>query len=761
MTQIRRAAYSKESANSPEADATGLAPFGNSLEQFLAGLSYIHLRIHWAVLRARAGGLNPDDEFLGLYISDEQVDTLLSRGVDQHPWHTLTMASENGHHWQAALEQARQHWRGRTIETRRADVPMRLETLVRAFGLDDVEVDALLITVAPEIDPAYGRLFAYLQDDVTRKQPSVDLILNLLSDDMESKLRLRRHFSREATLFRHQLLAPSEEASSGRARIQQALRPATVVVRYLLGELPLARALDGCATLEWSDAAESRGRLPKQLARKLRQAASGQGQFSELLPQGQPRLLPIFAFCGHAGVGRREAALLVARTLDSPLLTVDLPRLAADQASPLSALRLALRDARLLQAVLYLRGWDSILVDGRPDDSLLSLLLSHPGPIITAGQQRWQATAGAYRSRQRPILQVDFPTPDYEGRRRVWQRQLGSDAEAPANMIEPLANQFRFTPGQIEDAVATARDLALWRREPLGAAHLFDACRAHSNQKLATLATKIRPRYEWSDIVLPADTLSQLQEMVATVRRRPTVYEQWGFGRKLALGKGLNALFAGESGTGKTMAADIIAGELGQDLYKVDLSMLVSKYIGETEKNLSRIFAEAATSNAILFFDEADAIFGKRSEVKDSHDRYANIEISYLLQRMEAYDGVVILATNLRANLDEAFTRRLHFVVEFPFPQAADRERIWRVNVPSQTPLGDDVDFELLAQRYRLAGGNIRNIIMAAAFLAAEEEVVVSMRHLLHASRREFQKMGRLIDEQQFVMERVENRARE
>lgn len=198
------------------------------------------------------------------------------------------------------------------------------------------------------------------------------------------------------------------------------------------------------------------------------------------------------------------------------------------------------------------------------------------------------------------------------------------------------------------------------------------------------------------------------------------------------------------------MSADIIAGTLGLDLYKVDLSTLVSKYVGETEKNLDHIFREAATSNAVLFFDEADAIFGKRSEVKDSHDRYANIEISYLLQRMETYDGVVILATNMRANLDEAFTRRLHFAIEFPFPEAADREHIWRVTVPEELPLADDVDFGLLAQRFRIAGGNIRNIILAAAFLAAEAGEPLGLAHMLHATRREYQKMGRLIDESLF-----------
>jgi len=236
-----------------------------------------------------------------------------------------------------------------------------------------------------------------------------------------------------------------------------------------------------------------------------------------------------------------------------------------------------------------------------------------------------------------------------------------------------------------------------------------------------------------------------LHEFVNTVRQRPRVLDEWGIGRKLASSRGVTILFAGPPGTGKTMAAEVIAGELGLDLYKIDLSTVISKYIGETEKNLERIFNEAETSNAILFFDEADSLFGKRSEVRDSHDRYANIEISYLLQRMEAYDGVTMLATNLRANLDEAFTRRLQFAVDFPFPEEADRLRIWNTLFPAEVPCAADVDLAVLAERFKLAGGNIRNIIVNAAFLAAADGGEVSMDHILHGTRRELQKMGRLV----------------
>jgi len=269
----------------------------------------------------------------------------------------------------------------------------------------------------------------------------------------------------------------------------------------------------------------------------------------------------------------------------------------------------------------------------------------------------------------------------------------------------------------------------------------------HSNPRLSALARKVTPRYAWTDIVLPPDRTQQLREIASSVKHRPRVYGDWGFDRKLAMGKGLVALFSGPSGTGKTMAADIIAGELGLDLYKVDLASLVSKYIGETEKNLSRIFDEAGTSNAILFFDEADSMFGKRSEVRDSHDRYANLETSYLLQRVEEYEGVVILATNFRKNMDDAFVRRLHFMIDFPFPGERERLRIWQGVWPRETPRHDSLDLEQVARRVEVAGGSIRNIALAAAFLAADEEGVVTMQHVLRATRREYQKMGKVLSD--------------
>jgi SpoVK/Ycf46/Vps4 family AAA+-type ATPase len=369
---------------------------------------------------------------------------------------------------------------------------------------------------------------------------------------------------------------------------------------------------------------------------------------------------------------------------------------------------------------------------------------------LVASARPWRAKG---IERRRPLVRVHFPRPGYAQRLKLWEHFLLARTGTRGPDCRELANHFELTTGQIKDVVASAWDRASKGGRGLEVEDLYVAAREHSNPSLADLARKIEPRYTWDDIVLPVDQVAILREIVATVRGRPLVLDEWGVGRKLVPSRGVTALFAGPPGTGKTMAAEIIAGELGLDLYKIDLSTVVSKYIGETEKNLERIFAEAASSNAILFFDEADALFGKRSEVRDSHDRYANIEISYLLQRMEAYDGVTILATNLRANLDEAFTRRLQFSVDFPFPEEDDRLRIWQTLFPPGVPRDPELDFPILARRFKLAGGNIRNVIVSAAYLAAADGGRLTMAHLLHGTRRELQKMGRLVGEHDFEVD--------
>jgi ATP-dependent 26S proteasome regulatory subunit len=456
---------------------------------------------------------------------------------------------------------------------------------------------------------------------------------------------------------------------------------------------------------------------------------------------------PVLAFFGPDVARQRKAAGWLAAQARRPLLTVDMAAAIEDGLTPTYVLRLALRDSLLTGSIPYLTGWDAVFEGEKsvsPPPGLLATLCTYPDIVLVSSHKLWQPQGV---DRERHFLWYEFPALAYPQRCNLWTSLLEEGEDVDSSVVTDLASQFVLTSGQIRDAIASARDMAAQSDELLAGKHLFAAARAHSNPHLAGLARKIEPRYQWDDIVLPDDQIQQLREIVATVRGRPQVLEGWGVGTKLASSAGVTVLFAGQPGTGKTMAAEVIAAELGLELYKIDLSTVVSKYIGETEKNLERIFHEAQSSNAILFFDEADAIFGKRSEVKDAHDRYANIEVSYLLQRMEAYDGVTILATNLRANVDEAFTRRLQFAVDLPFPKEDDRLRIWKTLFPPKVPHDTDIDFGLLARRFRLAGGNIRNIIVSAAYLANADGGQVTMRHLLHGARRELQKMGRLVNE--------------
>jgi hypothetical protein len=433
--------------------------------------------------------------------------------------------------------------------------------------------------------------------------------------------------------------------------------------------------------------------------------------------------------------------------------------------------RLACREAVLQHAALYWSGFATLLADDRwaEHKGVLRALEQRSGLTFLAGETAWEPIDALH---DHTFVRMEFALPTAADRLHLWTRMLGGQRPATRNQgqeslsvslspcplvsetdLAALAAQFRLSGGQIQDAARTARNLAR-RRDPAHDTITLDdlsaACRLQSSPRLATLAQKITPHATWDDLVLPPGRIRQLREICDQVRHRARVHDAWGFGRKLALGKGLNALFAGPSGTGKTMAAGIIAGALGLDLYKIDLATVVSKYIGETEKNLARIFTEAENSNTILFFDEADALFGKRSEVKDAHDRYANLEVAYLLQRMEEYAGVTILATNLRKNMDEAFVRRMHFIVEFPFPGERDRRRIWEGVWPATTPRDPALDLDFMARRIEIAGGNIRNVALATAFLAAADGGVVTMDHLLHATRREYQKMGKVVGEGEF-----------
>jgi ATPase family associated with various cellular activities (AAA) len=620
----------------------------------------------------------------------------------------------------------------RVVASRRVGVPLRLVALAQLFGLSPFDTDVVVACLAPEIDGRYERVYAYLHDDPARCAPSVGLLLDVLCPDLDARLPARARFGPGEPLRRHRLVTlggpPDGHGTTLRGRT---VRLAERVARFLLEDDAPDDGLRTLCRVSVPSGTLDELVLPDEVVDRLAVLADEPDDDLVVYLRGGP------------GVGRRSTAAALCAAWETAMLAVDgrlLAQLPVEELEELLAL--VDREAHLQGAVLYWSGADELLGPERSvrRDLLLATVTAHPGPTLLGGSARWDPAVDV------PVVQVDLPAPGAADRLRLWTAALDGtvshgDRPDPVELAE-LATRYRLSGGQIRSATTTANGLAATRGSGVTAADLRQAARSTSNPMLGELAVRVAPGPGWDDLVLPADRADQLREIVDQVRHRAVVHEEWGFAQT---GGGLNVLFTGPSGTGKTMAATVLAHTLGLDLYKIDLATVVSKFIGETEKNLSRIFDEAATSNAVLFFDEADALFGKRTQVRDAHDRYANLETSYLLQKLDDHDGVVVLATNLRKNMDEAFVRRLHAVVEFPVPGAADRLRIWQQVWPVATPREAGLDFELLAREVDLPGGNIRNIAVAAAFLAASDGGVVTMAHLRSATRREYQKMGKVV----------------
>ena len=635
-----------------------------------------------------------------VYVTRDEIDWLLAGTVDVQP------IAEG-----VALKQLSMEIDARVAVS--GELP--LITLGRLFGLSTVELGAVLICLAPELRRKYDRIYAYLQDDITRSRPSVDLVLELLCDTEPQRWTATAMFTAAAPLLRHGILhrVDDPQSPSGSSGLAQFLVLDQRIGQFLLGAADLDARLAGHARIHYpaNDVAEP---AADRLAR---------------LAGHNPALVCYLR--GPAGAGKLELARQVSGRLGSPLISLNGATLADHDAE--SLIRLTFREALLHDAAVH-------IADLAPhhEPALRTAVDEYQRLVFLTGEAEWP---GSLR-----VHPVAVPLPDVDRATVIWRQQLAAHTGDAARWAAELANRYQLSPGRIEAAVDLADELRCAETKPreLTLSDVSAACRQQSTRTLGKAAVKVTCRAAWDDLVLPSDRVAQLREICGQVLNRHQVLRGWGFGAKHSQGNGLSILFSGAPGTGKTMAAEVLASELDVDLYKVDLSGVVSKYIGETEQNLARIFAEARTGNAILFFDEADALFGKRTEVADAHDRYANIETSYLLQQMEEYEGIVVLATNLRQNIDDAFTRRLRFVLEFPFPEADDRRRIWQALFPPGAPLAPDVDFARLAAQFQVTGANIRNIVLNAAFLAAADGGVIGRAHILRGARQEFLKIGKL-----------------
>jgi AAA+ superfamily predicted ATPase len=653
----------------------------------LERLSGVEARVREAVAQRRQTDPNPQDPFRGLYLSDETIDALLA--ARREPFRGFAPAPPPA---------------GES----------RLRTLADAAQLTELDIELLLVAISPDVDSRFEQLFGYLNDDVTRRRASIGLALRLCG--LPEAAAGRSRLAAGAPLVDLGIIGVED---SERPFLSRSLRPPDRLVAYLLGDDTVAAVLSGMINVAQP--------VPVKLPIEALTSALDSGVRLVYLTERSSGSAAALAAAALAATGRAA-------------LVVDAGRLTGQ--SELATLAVAiLREAVLRDAGIIVGPMQAV---GDDTAQLLSILSRAGVPVICHGTQPWNPQWS-----ETVPLQLEARALPPEQRLELWRASLGLPLD---NGDDPVVAVAHLSLGA-HAITRAARAAALYASVDGGtirAEHMRAGARSQNATGLLRLARRIEPVMGWSDLVLPDHVLGQLHELAARARHRDRVLDQWRMRPGGGRGRGVAALFAGDSGTGKTMSAEVIAAELGMDLYAVNLATVVDKYVGETEKNLERIFDEAAGVNGVLLFDEADAIFGKRSEVRDAHDRYANIESAYLLQRMEAFDGLAVLATNLRANLDDAFTRRLDMVVDFPVPDEEARLALWDRCLGTLMPRSSDLDLDFLAGSFELAGGNIRSAAVTAAYLAAAGDRPVGMTDLIGAVAREYQKLGRLCLESEF-----------
>ncbi len=693
------AAVSVPAGPPPDLELSQVEP---SAAFLMARIRVVEARVRALVTHRRRDDPSPDDPFRGLYLSDEHVDRLLADG-----------STSRATGWEDEPQLVSLQDEADRVEA--SGTPIRLRSLARRAGLDDLDVDLLLVALAPDLDSRFERLYGYLNDDVTRCRATIGLSLELCGSSAWSTTA-RSRLSQDAPLISAGLVVVEER---DRPFLSRSLRVPDRVAAHLLGD-------------DRPDPVVAELIRPPVLAPDAALATA----LSSVL-EGGVRLVYLRERPGASAPGVAVAALEAAGL---GALTVDLEHL--NPGEDIAELARTVGREALLGASGVIAGPVEAVLDRAP--ASVRALAALPGPVVLHGKASWEPSW----SRLVPLV-VDTPTGSSAERGDRWAINLG--AGIPSGLDEAgVTTQFLLSAEQVSRAVEAARLEARLAGAELSVEHLRSGARAQNGAGLERLARRIQPGVDWDDLVLAPSTTDALLELAGRARRRDLVLDGWGMRPGGGRGRGITVLFAGDSGTGKTMSAEVVARDLGLDLYAVNLATVVDKYVGETEKNLERIFTEADGVNAVLLFDEADALFGKRSEVRDANDRYANIEVAYLLQRMETFDGIAILATNLRANVDEAFARRLDMVVDFPTPDEALRRALWERCLTPGVPRGDDLDLDFCARAFELSGGNIRSIAITAAYMAADRGEPVAMADLIRAVHREYRKLGRLVVASEF-----------
>jgi hypothetical protein len=606
-----------------------------------------------------------------------------------------------------------------------------LARLVRVFMLTDLDLAIVCVLLAPELDHELERAYAFALDDFTRKRGDIGFIARVIAaGDAAMVDRVLLRFDDAAPLRRHGVITVAQTGD-----VPATMRPARLADRligFLRGHDTVDEIVHGLVRIHELAPRRTDVVMNPELVQRISRAIDDAG--------GAPRVL----LAGPEGAGRGLVAEALFGERGRSSVRIDLAGIAAE-GKVAERVAAALREAALRDAAAIIDGGSTIdreaprvLVHAIANSiadlavPVVFTLTTHPGWLVEAVPS---------------LIELDVPPPVFRERLELWRRELAAVTVAPDD-IEIVASRYAFTGSTISRAAHRAVQAARLRdpeQPTVTLDDLGDAARLMFSHRLGTMAQRIPIGFSWSDLVLPRDTQEAVREVVRFARYRSFLLEEWGFSAKLPYGRGVSAIMAGPPGTGKTMVAQLLAKELGYDLYRIDLSQVVNKYIGETEKNLAKIFDEAETSHAVLFFDEADSLFAKRTDVKSANDRYANLEVNYLLQRMETFDGVTLLATNLEQGLDDAFKRRVRFSIQFELPEEAERKKLWISMFPPKVPLAPNIDWDLMAKRFEMAGGYIKKAALRAALIAAESRRPITTADLVEAARQEYREMGRII----------------
>lgn len=641
---------------------------------------------------------------------------------------------------QRVLYRALKHIISREKSSKEAGVLLPLCHVGDAFALSAFERFCIAMSLAVEVNRKYEKIFGCLQDNFNEKYPSVGTAISLyrLIGTVDEE---EQAFLPSGVLFKY--ILDCKQDNGIQSRLSRLMRLDESIYEFLIGK----------GFNQWSTENYVKVELPDELP-ELYVDQEKQTYIKDIIKsyiENPDRKKSVIYLEGPYGAGKKLQVRHLVKYIDMPLVLVDANEIKKKIAKPDEIARKIVQYTVLYQGVLCIHGFEVLLSEDEGIDTydvadILNRLSQNIDLLFILSEKEWKLRS---RDIEYSFIKVMFEIPDDSHRLEIWKRCAGKIRMDENIDLAELSNKLHFTPGMIEAAVDQAAfEANISSHGIIGKDTIYNAGIRQSNHNLGKKATKVKAAFNWEDLKIPDEQKHLLFDACNQMKYRHIVLNKWGFDKKLPYGRGLGILFYGPPGTGKTMGAQVLANELKLEMYKIDLSQLVSKYIGETEKNLKEVFDEANQTSAILFFDEADALFGKRTEAKDSNDRYANMETSYLLQKMEEYDGITILATNLINNFDEAYRRRFKFMINFPMPDAATRRKIWDGVFPKRLPMDNTVDLDFMAEQFEISGSNIKNIAVASSFLAAGEGQELGMRHILRALKNELSKAGKVVIKQ-------------